>query len=45
MESTGEPMKIHVTESTFLQTQQQFSYSEGIEVEVKGKGMMKTYFL
>ncbi len=45
MESTGEPMKIHVTETTYLQTQEQFAYSEGIEVEVKGKGKMKTYFL
>lgn len=45
MESTGEPMKIHVTDTTFRQTQNQFTYSEGIEVEVKGKGLMKTYFL
>ena len=45
MESTGEPMKIHVTGTTFSQTKDQFSYSEGIEVEVKGKGKMKTYFL
>ena len=45
MESTGEPMRIHVTETTYLQTQDQFAYSEGIEVEVKGKGKMKTYFL
>ena len=45
MESTGEPMRIHVTENTYLQTREQFTYSEGIEVEVKGKGMMKTYFL
>ena len=45
MESTGEPMKIHVTETTFNQTKHQYTYSEGIEVEVKGKGLMKTYFL
>ena len=45
MESTGEPMKIHVTEKTYDQTKDQFAYSEGIEVEVKGKGKMKTYFL
>ena len=45
MESTGEPMKIHVTEKTYLQTKEQFTYSEGIEVEVKGKGKMKTFFL
>lgn len=45
MESTGEPMKIHVTNSTYLQTKDEFVYSEGIDVEVKGKGKMKTYFL
>ena len=45
MESTGEPMKIHVTHSTYLLTKQNFAYSEGVEIEVKGKGMMKTYFL
>jgi class 3 adenylate cyclase len=45
MESTGEPMKIHVTETTYLQTKDFFTYSEGINVEVKGKGQMKTYFL
>ena len=45
MESTGEPMKIHVTENTYSQTKEHFPYSEGIDVEVKGKGLMKTYFL
>ena len=45
MESTGEPMKIHVTETTYLMTKDSYNYSEGIEVEVKGKGKMKTYFL
>ena len=45
MESTGEAMKIHVTESTHAQTKDSFKYSEGVELEVKGKGKMKTYFL
>ena len=45
MESTGEAMKIHVTEDTFKQTKDIFNYSEGVEIEVKGKGRMKTYFL
>ena len=45
MESTGVPMKIHVTQSTKEQTQNLFSYSENTEIDVKGKGMMKTYFL
>ncbi|MBQ9206232.1 MAG: hypothetical protein IJ158_05910 [Treponema sp.] len=45
MESTGEPMRIHVSESTHAQTARHFAYGEGIELEVKGKGQMKTYYL
>jgi class 3 adenylate cyclase len=45
MESTGLPMKIHVTETTRVQTADLFQYSENTEIDVKGKGMMKTYFL
>ena len=45
MESTGLPMRIHVTETTKAQTANLFQYSENIEIDVKGKGMMKTYFL
>jgi class 3 adenylate cyclase len=45
MESTGLPMKIHVTENTKVQTEGLYSYSENTEIDVKGKGMMKTYFL
>ena len=45
MESTGLPMKIHVTEATRSQTRDLFSYSENTEIDVKGKGMMKTFFL
>ncbi|MCR4741267.1 MAG: hypothetical protein K5866_00130 [Treponema sp.] len=45
MESTGLSMKIHVTEETYSMTKDLFNYSEGIDVEVKGKGKMKTYFI
>ncbi len=45
MESTGEPMRIHVSENTWLQTRSAIDYSEAADVEVKGKGHMKTYFL
>ncbi|MBO7420433.1 MAG: hypothetical protein J6U06_04875, partial [Spirochaetaceae bacterium] len=45
MESTGLPMRIHVTEATKVQTEGIFQYSEAAEIDVKGKGMMKTYFL
>ena len=45
MESTGLPMKIHVTQNTKDQTAGLFDYSENTEIDVKGKGMMKTYYL
>ena len=45
MESTGIPMKIHVTENIKKRTSELFPYSESEEINVKGKGMMKTYFL
>ncbi|MBQ1593827.1 MAG: hypothetical protein II077_17450, partial [Treponema sp.] len=45
MESTGLPMRIHVTETTRAQTAGLFPYNENTEIDVKGKGMMKTYFL
>ena len=45
MESTGLPMKIHVTETTKAQTSDLYQYSSNSEIDVKGKGMMKTYFL
>ena len=45
MESTGHPMKIHVTETTKDQTISHYQYSVNTEIDVKGKGLMKTFFL
>ena len=45
MESTGVPMKIHVTETTKDQTISRYQYSKNTEIDVKGKGIMKTFFL
>ena len=45
MESTGLPMKIHVTETTKEQTISNYQFSDNAEIDVKGKGMMKTFFL
>ncbi len=45
MESTGEAMKIHVAEATYQQTKADFDYSESVKIDVKGKGLMDTYFL
>lgn len=38
-------MRIHVSESTWLQTKNTFDYKDIAETKVKGKGVMKTYFL
>jgi len=45
MESTGEAMRVHVSETTYLCTKETFAYKESAEVDVKGKGLMKTFFL
>ncbi|MCR4632388.1 MAG: hypothetical protein K5786_12255 [Treponema sp.] len=45
MESTGLPMRIHVTENTRGQTSELYHYSENTEIDVKGKGMMQTFYL
>mgnify|MGYP002853917413 FL=1 len=45
MESSGQASKIHIAEQTFKLTQNVLDYSEPVEMEIKGKGVMKTYFL
>ena len=45
MESSGETSKIHVSEITMNLTKDDIDYSEPVEMEIKGKGVMKTYFL
>ena len=45
MESSGETSKIHVSENTMALIRNAFDFSQAIEMEIKGKGMMKTYFL
>ncbi len=45
MESTGEPMRIHVSESTWLLTKDFIQYDNPVMVEVKGKGNMNCYFV
>ena len=45
MESTGQPGKIHVTESVYADTRNFFKYGDPVQVEVKGKGGMQTYFI
>ena len=45
MESSGETSKIHVSENTMALTKNSLDYSEAVEMEIKGKGEMKTYFV
>lgn len=45
MESQGWPGKIQVTERVYEQLQQQYEFEFRGEIEVKGKGEMKTYWL
>jgi len=45
MESFGVPGRIQVTESTYELLKGEYEFEERGEVEIKGKGMTKTYFL
>ena len=45
MESYGIPGKIQVTEQSYNLLKDDFEFAERGQVEIKGKGMMKTYFL
>lgn len=45
MESNGEAMKINVSESTYMLLKDKFNFEERPPVEVKGKGVLKMYFL
>ena len=45
MESHGLPGEIQVTEQTYELLKDSFVFEERGEIDVKGKGMMKTYLL
>ncbi|XP_074654594.1 uncharacterized protein LOC141908443 [Tubulanus polymorphus] len=47
MESHGLPSKVHISESTrdLLYSESEYTISNRGEVEIKGKGKMRTYFL
>jgi len=45
MESHGVPGRVHVTEATHAALTGMFEFEERGEIEVKGKGMMRTYLL
>ena len=45
MESSGSPGKIQVTEETYERLRDSYRFEPRGDIEVKGKGVMKTYFL
>jgi adenylate cyclase len=45
MESTGTAGRIQVTEATFRRLSDQYRFEDRGEIEVKGKGRLRTYFL
>ncbi|MEM6503034.1 MAG: adenylate/guanylate cyclase domain-containing protein [Cyanobacteria bacterium P01_C01_bin.89] len=45
MESHGEPGQIQVTEATYQEISEQFHFKYRGEIDVKGRGQMKTYWL
>jgi len=45
MESNSEPMKINVSETTYGLARDLFNFIERPSMEVKGKGLMKMYFV
>ena len=45
MESHGEAGKVHVSEEVFTLLKDTFAFEKRGEIEIKGKGVMQTYFL
>ncbi|MBD1208257.1 MAG: HAMP domain-containing protein [Ignavibacteria bacterium] len=45
MESSGEAGRIHVSEEVYLALRHSHTFEERGEMEIKGKGLMRTYFL
>ncbi len=45
MESTGEPGRVHVSEAVREKLQGRFLFTPCLPAEIKGKGLMQTYFL
>jgi len=45
MESNSEPMRINVSEVTYLLLKDKFNFTERTPIEVKGKGVQRMYFV
>jgi class 3 adenylate cyclase len=45
MESHGQPGRVHCSEDVYKKLKDHFEFEDRGEIEVKGKGLMHTYFL
>jgi class 3 adenylate cyclase len=45
MESHGEPGRIQITEATYNLLKEQYDFESRGQLEIKGKGLMSTYFV
>ena len=45
MESSGAPNEIQVTETTYAQVRELFTFEDRGKIDIKGKGEIRTYFL
>lgn len=47
MESSGLPERVHLSDDTYqrLLDREQYIFEERGEIDIKGKGLMQTYFL
>jgi class 3 adenylate cyclase len=45
MESHGEPGLIHCSEALFVRLQEVFEFEPRGEIEIRSKGLMRTYYL
>ncbi len=45
MESTGVAGRIQVTDATYRRLRDRFHFEDRGEIEIKGKGLMRTYLL
>ena len=45
METSGAPGKIHVTENTYQLIKDEYSVTKRDPIQIKGKGLMQTYFI
>jgi len=45
METSGAPGKIHITENTFQLIKDKYSVTKRDPIQIKGKGLMQTYFI